>query len=208
MAFLVDGVLHVHASDNLIVGPSGRIAVEHRVMNVFSVLLNNPGAVIGRSDLMELVWKDVCVSDDSLTKAVSELRRALNDAGASRPIIATVPKRGYRLDGVVTLTDMPSRPNHHPVPVRDRRRSPFLAAGVLAVMVLFTFSGATPNVMVRTLEGNVPEGVLLPVTEYVSGSSRIKLMGVVCDNNRTHTVQEFREAFREERLPEGCSKSY
>lgn len=170
-------------------------------MNVFKVLLENPGTVVGRSELMESVWKDVCVSDDSLTKAISELRRAVRDAGGSRPLIVTVPKRGYRLDGIVTLSERRAFSG-------TQKRSPFLAAGLLSLIALFTFSGNTPDVKIHTLDETVPDGVLLPVTEFVSGASRIKLKGVVCDDSRTHTIQEFREAFHEERLPEGCSKSY
>lgn len=200
MILLVDGVLRVHVVDNYISGPNGRVALEHRVMEVFRVLLEKPGTVVLRDELLAAVWSDVCVSDGSLSKAVSELRRALKESGCTQQLVATVTKRGYRLDGVVTRDTAVRWPTH--------QRTSFRFAGIGILLLLFVFSGRQPDVKLLTLDEPVPEGVLLPITEYVSGSSRIKLKGVTCDENMQHTVQEFRQAFREERLPDGCSRTY
>jgi TolB-like protein/tetratricopeptide (TPR) repeat protein len=53
----------------------------------------NAGRVIGKDELLDAVWSDVIVTEDSLTQAISELRREL-DAG----VLRTVPRRGYMLD--------------------------------------------------------------------------------------------------------------
>ncbi|GGX55349.1 hypothetical protein GCM10007385_24850 [Tateyamaria omphalii] len=49
-----------------------------------------------RDDLIHAVWGDVCVTDDSLTQCISEIRRVLNDP--ERTLVRTVTKRGFLLD--------------------------------------------------------------------------------------------------------------
>ena len=53
----------------------------------------------GREDLVRTVWPDTFVSDDSLTKCLNEIRRALEDE--QRQIVKTVPRRGYIFDGPI-----------------------------------------------------------------------------------------------------------
>lgn len=53
------------------------------------------GRVVAKSDLIDAVWPDVTVTEDSLTQTVREVRRATGDAD----LIRTVSKRGYMLVG-------------------------------------------------------------------------------------------------------------
>jgi tetratricopeptide (TPR) repeat protein len=49
--------------------------------------------------LFERCWKGVIVGEDSLNRAIFELRRALRSVGAAE-MIETIPKTGYRLTGL------------------------------------------------------------------------------------------------------------
>lgn len=51
------------------------------------------GHVLSRQDLLDRVWPKVIVTDESLTKVISEIRQKLRD----RTVIETIPKGGYRL---------------------------------------------------------------------------------------------------------------
>ena len=62
-------------------------------------LAANTDRVVSKSDLMEAVWPRVLVTEDSLTQAVRELRKALGDE--CQQTIRTIAKRGYLL----SLTD-------------------------------------------------------------------------------------------------------
>ncbi len=54
-----------------------------------------PGEVVSKEELLDAVWPETHVSENSLYQCVSELRRALKDhAGMA---LQTVPRRGYRL---------------------------------------------------------------------------------------------------------------
>lgn len=65
-------------------------------MRVLLMLLEHAGEVVSRSDLFDHVWKNQTVSDDSLTRCISELRTLLGEHSSHRQLIETLPKRGYR----------------------------------------------------------------------------------------------------------------
>ncbi len=58
-------------------------------------LASHSGRVVTKSDLMAAVWGDVFVTEDSLTQAVREIRRALADD--DQKLVRTVARRGYML---------------------------------------------------------------------------------------------------------------
>ncbi|MGX5842451.1 winged helix-turn-helix domain-containing tetratricopeptide repeat protein [Mesorhizobium sp. ArgA1] len=69
------------------------VALRSKAFDLLTYLSRNAGRVATKSELMSAVWPDVFVTEDSLTQAVRELRKALNDE--SQTIIRTVAKRGY-----------------------------------------------------------------------------------------------------------------
>ena len=74
-----------------------RLTLSPRAMGVLVELCRAGTRTVGRSELLDLVWPDVTVSDESLTQAVAELRRAFRSRAGDAEIVATVPKAGYRL---------------------------------------------------------------------------------------------------------------
>jgi adenylate cyclase len=52
-----------------------------------------------REELLKAIWPDVVVTEDSLTRCVSEVRQAIGDG--KQTIIVTVPRCGYRLTAPV-----------------------------------------------------------------------------------------------------------
>ncbi|HAG71788.1 MAG TPA: hypothetical protein DCL66_06245 [Gammaproteobacteria bacterium] len=73
-----------------------RRSIEPRLMQLLCFLAANESVVLGRDSLVEQLWPDVIVNENSLTRAVSELRKQLRD-GCRKDVIETIPKRGYRL---------------------------------------------------------------------------------------------------------------
>lgn len=57
-------------------------------------LLQNPGEVVTREDLMSYAWADRVVGQGSLNQQIYTLRQVLGDE-KSRDIIQTLPRRGY-----------------------------------------------------------------------------------------------------------------
>src|SRR5262249_9510831 len=85
-------------------GPSGRADLRPKSFEVLRYLLEHSGKVISKDELMQAIWPNTTVSDESLTRCVSDVRRALGDS--QQQIIKTVPRRGY-------LVDVPISPGAH-----------------------------------------------------------------------------------------------
>jgi DNA-binding winged helix-turn-helix (wHTH) protein len=65
---------------------------------VLRVLLRQPGRVVTRDELFAEVWPDTLPTNDVLTQAVTQLRKAFsNDDDNGQAYIETIAKTGYRL---------------------------------------------------------------------------------------------------------------
>jgi DNA-binding winged helix-turn-helix (wHTH) protein/tetratricopeptide (TPR) repeat protein len=72
--------------------------LQEQPFHVLAVLLDRPGQLVTRDELMKKLWpSDTFVDfDRSLNKAVNRLRDALDDNAEHPRFIETVPRRGYR----------------------------------------------------------------------------------------------------------------
>jgi len=69
------------------------IQLRPKVYETLKYLVENSGRLIGKQELIQAVWPDAFVTDDSLVQCTVELRRALEDR--TQKIVKTVPRRGY-----------------------------------------------------------------------------------------------------------------
>jgi DNA-binding winged helix-turn-helix (wHTH) protein len=127
------GTALVEPRRNRIVSTDAELLIEPKVMDVLCVLAGAPGEVLSREHIIDLVWGRSFGADESLTRAVSLLRKALSTR--EQDVIETVPRRGYRLTANVA-DQMPAAP----AAISPRRlwRVGFaaVAAAVVAVSVL------------------------------------------------------------------------
>ena len=86
-----------------------RIELRNRSFGVLRHLATNAGRVVTKDELLEVNWPGVTVTEDSLTQCISEIRRALGDAG--RDLVRTVPRRGY----MIVFPDRPPSTGETPV---------------------------------------------------------------------------------------------
>lgn len=68
-----------------------------RLFDTLVLLLEHAGQLVEKGELMEHVWKDVVVEENTLSRTVSSLREKLGEAEGGERIIETVSGRGYRL---------------------------------------------------------------------------------------------------------------
>jgi DNA-binding winged helix-turn-helix (wHTH) protein/tetratricopeptide (TPR) repeat protein len=94
------GSATVRPSLRTIEGPGGNITTEPRVMQVLLALADAGGAVLSRDDLMRLCWGGAIVGDDSINRAIAEIRRIARATGAGFGV-ETIPRIGYRLTGTL-----------------------------------------------------------------------------------------------------------
>jgi DNA-binding winged helix-turn-helix (wHTH) protein/tetratricopeptide (TPR) repeat protein len=82
-------------------GPYGEaIKLRPQTFAMLTLFAANAGRALTKQELMEAVWPNVHVGDDSLFKCIRELRAALGDD--RRQLIKLVSGHGYRLDAEVT----------------------------------------------------------------------------------------------------------
>ena len=83
------------------------ISLEPKVMQVLCMLADYSGRVVLRSELIETIWQVSFGGDESLTRAVSILRKTFRDPDAKSDAgdvyIKTISKRGYHTVAPVSL---------------------------------------------------------------------------------------------------------
>ncbi len=152
------GRLLVDPARNAIANGAASWSIEPKIMDLLVILAAHPGEVMSRDALIEQVWKVEYGADESLTRAVSQIRKTFRDAGETNEVIETIPKRGYRLlltpesapvDGAAAREIGPAvREEKAPAEeaggaAETRRRLPMagIAAAVAAVLLLAGIGG-------------------------------------------------------------------
>ncbi|HUF08670.1 MAG TPA: winged helix-turn-helix domain-containing protein, partial [Rhodothermales bacterium] len=73
------------------------VAVEPKVMEVLVCLAEQPGRTVTKDYFFETVWSGMVVTEDVLSRCISELRKNLGDDSRDPHYIETIRKTGYRL---------------------------------------------------------------------------------------------------------------
>lgn len=116
------------ASHRKLTGPSGEIDLRAKSLDVLIYLAASPGRVISKTELLDAIWPDVTVSDESLERCISDIRAALADH--DRKILKTVARRGYILAADVgTVAAVSETP-------RKRLRPAYAALAALGVVAV------------------------------------------------------------------------
>lgn len=123
------GAFRVLPASNELRGKDGCVQLEPKVMALLLYLAENAGQTLRREQLFEALWPGVIVSDDTLTQAVTKLRRALGDSTRNPRYIQTVPKRGYRLCAAVNFDAERVR-----YTTKTRSRVSYLALGLVVLL--------------------------------------------------------------------------
>jgi Tol biopolymer transport system component/DNA-binding winged helix-turn-helix (wHTH) protein len=129
------------------------VTLRFKSFEVLAYLVDHHGQLVTKAKLMEAVWRDTAVTDNSLAQCMVEIRRALDDE--SQQLIRTVARQGYLFAGpvntlvvnfppqsAVALAEPSPLPAIAPAPVRKATRRYGLRAGavVLAALALATGS--------------------------------------------------------------------
>ena len=143
-----------------------RIKVQQQPMKLLGILLERPGEVVTREELRARVWSDEAFGDfdQAVNIAIAKLRSAFGDSAENPRFIETLPKRGYRFIGEVSVVDtdtdtgakrpgpgdLPATrpgdilPSAGPAPssIAPKRRQPYRPAIIaLALLLIFSLLG-------------------------------------------------------------------
>jgi DNA-binding winged helix-turn-helix (wHTH) protein len=101
------------------------IRLRAKSFDALSHLVRQAGRLVPKQELMDAVWPDTAVTDDSLVQCLMDIRRALGDA---QRVIHTARGRGYRFDGEVRV-DPPAAPVPLAAHVPSPAAAPLATAG-------------------------------------------------------------------------------
>jgi DNA-binding winged helix-turn-helix (wHTH) protein len=88
-----------HGNEELRKADGSRIPLRGKSFALLRLMLENAGRLLERDTIMEALWPNIVVSDDSITQCVIDVRRALGRE--SRHLLRTVPRRGYIFEAEV-----------------------------------------------------------------------------------------------------------
>jgi TolB-like protein/DNA-binding winged helix-turn-helix (wHTH) protein len=86
---------------------SESVRLEPKIMQVLLTLASLPGTVFSKEQLLKKVWPETFVTEEVLTRSISELRKVFRDNPREPGYIETIPKSGYRLVAPVVVHDPP-----------------------------------------------------------------------------------------------------
>src|SRR5688572_18029448 len=121
------------------------IALAPKVLDTLLYLVERPGQLIAKRELLEAIWPHVVVEENNLNQAISALRRVLGETPEAHRFSVTEPGRGYRLVAAVTRLSPSGEGAGAPraeetvatrAPVVKPRWPHYAAAAVLAVLAL------------------------------------------------------------------------
>jgi DNA-binding winged helix-turn-helix (wHTH) protein/TolB-like protein len=76
------------------------VKLRRKCFQALLLLADSPGKVVTKEELLQRLWPDCVVGEDSLHQCIGELRKTLGDNG--QQIIRTAPGRGYALNAAVS----------------------------------------------------------------------------------------------------------
>lgn len=165
-----------------------RVELRPRSFAVLRLLATNLGRLVTKDEIMQKVWDDSVVTEDSLTQCIADIRRAIRDD--ERKVVRTVPRRGYMLiadntvgTAILERTDIDSIIGQSLAPIDakrtdGRRKALWVAGGILLSLVLlggggalYQFSSQHVAPQHRTDAGRGPSVGVMPF-ENLTGDSR------------------------------------
>src|SRR5262245_34326518 len=97
--------------DRFIVDPNQRllfcagevapVELPPRAFDALLYLVERPGELLSKKELMKALWPDVIVEENSLNQVISLVRKVLGEKPSEHRFIVTAPGRGYRFVAAV-----------------------------------------------------------------------------------------------------------
>ena len=137
-----------------------------KAFDLLAVLVQNPGKVLSKADLIERVWPDAFVEEANLSHQVYRLRAVLGDGEGDASYIDTLSRRGYRFVAPVTRVApaAPAPVSAAPAVPARRRRLGIALAVAASVVVFLMYAGATRRSTALSTIAPIQTLAVLPFT--------------------------------------------
>jgi TolB-like protein/cytochrome c-type biogenesis protein CcmH/NrfG len=86
------------------------VAAGHRGVKLLAALVERPGEILGKAELMDAAWPGTAVEEGNLTVQIAQLRKLLGPSADGGEWIATIRRVGYRFTGAVEQLNAKRKP--------------------------------------------------------------------------------------------------
>ncbi|MBY5798739.1 winged helix-turn-helix domain-containing tetratricopeptide repeat protein [Rhizobium leguminosarum] len=93
------------------------VAIGHRGVKLLAALVERPGEILGKAELMDAAWPGISVEEGNLSVQIAQLRKLLGPPADGGEWISTVPRVGYRFTGAI---DQLGGVKRKPLPLPDK----------------------------------------------------------------------------------------
>ena len=90
------GPFSINAEKRMLLREGCAVPLAPKAFDTLLALVEHHGQVLGKDELMDLLWPDSEVEEGNLPLHISALRRALGESPNERKYIVTVPGKGYK----------------------------------------------------------------------------------------------------------------
>jgi len=129
---------------SLRLGEADPVVLRAKSFATFLALARHSPNLLSKDDLIEEVWGQSAVSDDSITQCIADIRRALGDRGHA--LLQTTPGIGYTLTALTCAEGEGAAP-----PVGRRSKPIWIISGVVGVMGLLAVSAVVFTLRPQTI---------------------------------------------------------
>jgi adenylate cyclase len=94
---LTFGPFRLDGSKGTLLREGELLSVGQRGIRLMEALLQRPGEVVTKAELMDAAWPDMAIEESNLSVQIAQLRKALGPATDGGEWIETIPRIGYRI---------------------------------------------------------------------------------------------------------------
>jgi len=88
----------------LLTRDSAAIDLSPRLVEILGFIVSRSGEIVTKEELLEKFWPDVNVTENTLTRAIADIRKAIGEDATSPRFLQTAARRGYRFGGEASIT--------------------------------------------------------------------------------------------------------
>ena len=118
------GAFRIDCAERVLFRDGDPLTLTPKAFDLLLALVERPGRVVSKEELMTAVWPETAVEESNLTHHISVLRKVLGELDGQHPYIETIPRRGYRfLADVERVENLPRTAGESQIGIRPLRTS-------------------------------------------------------------------------------------
>src|SRR5262245_38713513 len=72
------------------------VALSPRLVEILASLAARAGSIVTKDELLDRFWPEVHIAENTLTRAIADIRKAIGDSPEQPRFVQTLARRGYR----------------------------------------------------------------------------------------------------------------